>query len=682
MTKQVRWIVAALSFLWMAFVYASFYLVQQQRPFDGANLRAVGSTLLDLGTTCAILAVSAGLGRRLCRWLGVSLEHPGEELVLGAGVGLGALSLVVLACGLLGWLTRWAMALLIGGVALLVLPDWIAVGRALVRARIVRRPSWLLGVYIAGTFLLALLPALAPPTDWDGLFYHLTLPRLYIQAGRIGPVTDMPHQYFPGLMEMLYLAAMLLRGEVAAKLLHYCFMLLLAGMVYLLARRTIGSGPDDPQSTRWPAVAVYAAIPMVPVLGGWAYNDLALAFYQMAALYALANWFREDRLGWVALSAVCCGLALGCKYTGLVCPLVSLLVMMWRLSRVSRSWQVWARTLGLFAGTTALVAAPWYLRNWAWTGNPVYPFLYGVFGGSGWDGWRAAWYARVGSGLGWDPLAWLALPWTLTTGVRDVNFYDGRVGPLFLLALPFLIAWCLRLFGRRRPSPPAIGILTFFALVQYLSWTAGVIASRSLFQSRLLLPTLVALCVPLAYLYDQLNGLDTRSFSLRRLVGLSVALVLAANLCYQFLSVLRLRPLPVLVGEERREAYLERNLGAHYAAMELVNERVPDAGRVLFLWEPRSYYCLRPAQPDAILERWAWLWQQNGADPELIASALREEGYTHVLLHRAGRDLVRRAQLDPLEDADFAALDRFLATYMREQGRVGQAYALYEMLDE
>jgi hypothetical protein len=266
--------------------------------------------------------------------------------------------------------------------------------------------------------------------------------------------------------------------------------------------------------------------------------------------------------------------------------------------------------------------------------------------------------------------------------VRDVNFYDGRVGPLFLLALPFLVAWCLRLLDRRRSRPPIVGILIFFALIQYLFWTAGVISSRSLFQSRLLLPALVALCVPLAYIYDQLDVLDTPTLSLRRLIGLSVALVLAANLCYQSLATLRLRPLPVLVGQESRDAYLERNLGAHYAAMEMVNARVPEEGRVLYLWEPRSYYCLRPAQPDAILERWAWLLQQHGADPESIASALRDEGYTHVLLHRTGRDLVQRARLDPLEDADYAALDLFLATYMREQGRIGQAYALYEMLDE
>jgi 4-amino-4-deoxy-L-arabinose transferase-like glycosyltransferase len=452
--------------------------------------------------------------------------------------------------------------------------------------------------------------------------------------------------------------------------------LLLAGLVYLLARRHTG------MEEGWPAVAAYAAIPMVPVLGGWAYNDLALSFFQMAALYGLLNWCQEDRFPWLILSAVCSGLALGCKYTSLVCPLAMLVLICWRLWRTAGSWRASVRALGLYVGVTLVVAAPWYLRNLAFAGNPVYPFLYRVFGGRGWDDWRAAWYARAGSGLGWNPVALAALPWTLTLGLRDVNFYDGRVGPLFLLALPFLVAWCLRLYGRRRPRPASIGVLMFYALVQYLFWTAGVISSRSLFQSRLLLPALVALCVPLAYAYRQLGDLDAPALSLRRLIGLSAALVLAGNLCYQFLATVRLRPVPVLVGEESREAYLERNLGAHYAAMELVNARVPVEGRVLFLWEPRSYYCLRPAQPDAILERWAWLMHRHEADLGSIARALQEEGYTHLLLHNAGRDLVRRARLDPIEDADHVALDAFLAAYARERGRVGEAYTLYEVLDE
>jgi dolichyl-phosphate-mannose-protein mannosyltransferase len=670
---DLRWLWIGLSFVWMAFVYASFYLVQQQRPFGGANLKAVGSVLLDGVAAVAVLLAAAAWGHRLCRWMGIAFEHDAEALLWGTGLGLGAVALGMLGLGLLGWLTRWATVLLL---AILVLLSWAslpAVGRALASLRSVRLPRWGLRVYLLGMLILTLLVALAPPTSWDGLFYHLTVPRLYIEQGRIAPVTDMPHQHFPGLMEMLYLALMLIRGDAAATLIHFAFLCLLGAAVYRLAQRHLQPGLG------WKAVTVYAAMPMVFVLGAWAYNDLALAFYQIAALYALLVWLEDGSARWLGISAAFCGLAMGLKYTSFICPLIVALIVCWRLARARADGGRWLRALSLFCGVSLLVAAPWYLRNLAFTGNPVYPFAYRLFGGAGWDAWRAAWYARGGTGLGWDLAALVRLPWVLTLGLRDMNFYDGRIGPLFLLALPFLIAWGVRLFGRTGSHPQAMGYLVVFAVAQYVFWVLGVVHSRSLFQSRLLLPACAALCAPLAYLYEELRSLDTRVFSLRRLIGMSVALVLAANLCYQFIYTVQNHPVAVLAGVESRAAYLRRNLGAHYAAMEVVNDRVPGDGRVLFLWEPRSYYCERDAQPDPILERWAWLRHRYGDDLGAIARALDGEGYTHVLLHRAGLVLVLQAQLDPVSSADVEALEAFRRAFLREEAAVGGSYELYQL---
>jgi hypothetical protein len=688
MKKTLFWTAIGASFLWMAFVYASFYLVPAQRPLDAGHLRAIGGTLLNLLAAAWLLLVALGCGRRICRWLGLSLSTPLEQWVLGAGVGLGALSLLVLALGLAGGLARWALALLLGALTFATLPDLLAAGRALCHLRRGSAPRWPLALYLGATLLLALALALAPPIDWDGLFYHLTFPRLYIEQHKIAPLTDVPHQFYPGLVEQLYLAAMLLRGDVAAKLLHTAYALLLAGMVYLLAQQHLG------RAHAWPAVALYAATPMVALLAGWAYTDLALAFYQLAALYALLRWMQEPRLPWVALAGLLCGLAMGVKYTSLLCPLYLLLLAAAHLVRARIPHLLRARiprrralaALGLLAGLSALVAAPWYARNLAWTGNPVYPFAYrwlGASPGIAWDGWRAAWYARAGSGLGGDMLAWLKLPWTLTLGLRDVNFYDGRVGPLYLLALPFLVAWGARLFGQPWPRPPAAKALIGFALLQYGAWMAGVVRSQSLFQSRLLLSACVALCPPIAYVYGELRTLDRPRFSLQQLIRLSVALVLAANLCAQCLYTLNRRPLPVLVGAESRDDYLARNLGAHYAAMQLVNESVSPSERVLFLWEPRSYYSRVPTEPDAILDRWPWLVSRHDGAPPAVAAAvageLREQGYSFVLYHRAGAELVRRARLDPLTKQDWKALDAFLDGCLVERARVGDAYVLYAL---
>jgi 4-amino-4-deoxy-L-arabinose transferase-like glycosyltransferase len=674
MRKVAQWAAIALGFCWLAFVYASFYLVQQQRPVDGSHLRGTASTVLDLAVAGLLAFVCAGFGHRICRWIGVRHNKPLETIVWSGGVGLGAFALLVLGMGLLGWVTRWAMAIALLAIAIVSLPSLGAVGRAIGALWAMKGPPHGLRTYAFVMVLLTLLVALAPPLGWDGLFYHLTVPKLYLEQGRIAPVTDMPHQHFPGLMEMLYLAALSLKGDAAAKLLHMVYLGLLGGAIYLIAERHLGRGDG------WPAVAAYGAIPMVFILAGWAYNDLALAFYQVVALYALLNWFDDQRRHWLILSAAACGLAMGLKYTSFVCPMVVVALICWHQARARAPWSQWLRHLSAFCLVTLTVAAPWYARNLAFTGNPVYPFAYGVFGGEGWDEWRAAWYARAGTGLGWDVGELAILPWTLTLGIRDMNFYDGRSGPLFLLALPFLIAWAMRLVGRSRVRPAAMGHLGLFGLAQYGAWLIGVVHSRSLFQSRLLLPAFAVLCPMVAHVYGDLGELDTRALSLRRVVGMSVGLVLIANLFYQGIYVMRIRPLPVLVGEESREAFLGRSLGAHYAAMDLINERVPADGRVLFLWEPRSYYCQRAVQPDAILERWAWLRSRYGDDLEGTALFLEQEGYTHVLLYRGGLELVVGAQLDPLDEADIHALDAFVQDHCEPVAQAGDAYVLYRLV--
>jgi hypothetical protein len=87
-----------------------------------------------------------------------------------------------------------------------------------------------------------------------------------------------------------------------------------------------------------------------------------------------------------------------------------------------------------------------------------------------------------------------------------------------------------------------------------------------------------------------------------------------------------------------------------------------------------------PAQPDAILGRWAWLLHKHDGDLALIADELRKQGYTHVLYHRAGADLVRRANLDPLKEEDWAALEAFLEGHLAKEGETGEAYVLYHIL--
>jgi hypothetical protein len=96
------------------------------------------------------------------------------------------------------------------------------------------------------------------------------------------------------------------------------------------------------------------------------------------------------------------------------------------------------------------------------------------------------------------------------------------------------------------------------------------------------------------------------------------------------------KPLHHLAGTETQAAYLQRRLGVHYAAMSEVNARFPEEAVVAFLWEPRSYYCRPDCRPDSILDKYGHLQYLYGHDAAAIVRAWRQQGVTHILVHRLG----------------------------------------------
>jgi hypothetical protein len=291
--------------LWLFAVFGSFYLVQ--KPFTPAAAAAILNALLDLLAASWLGLLGLGLGHRLLLLLHrVKLSNlptlqpsnpptfqppkfsTAEILILGCGLGLGALGLVTLGLGLVGLFYRWFFIALSLVLTLVLWPDFLALYRRLHRPA--DPPSRLTAIYVIVVGLFALAVALLPPIDWDGLFYHLTAPKIFIQAHRISPGIDVPHFNFPFLAEMLFAYSMLVRGDIAAKLVHALYGGLLTGLVYLTARRHLSV------SAAWPAVLILLSMPMMVTLAGWAYNDLALAFYQLAALYALISSQKSENV--------------------------------------------------------------------------------------------------------------------------------------------------------------------------------------------------------------------------------------------------------------------------------------------------------------------------------------------------------------------------------------------------
>ena len=663
--KNKKSVAASLLFLIWIFVVVAFYYVAH-KPFTVSTLLAVGRALAGLGGATLVMALGTGLGRRLLGYL------PGvgglEVFVLSAAVGLGALALVTLALGLLGWLRPWVFwALTLTGLFVCRGP----LGKALLVA--LGDPAWhfhsrlerILAAYCALMLIVALLWALTPPTTWDGLVYHLTGPKLYLATARISHSLDLPYLGFPQLMESLFTWGMGLAGERAAAPVHWFYGLLVALALVAAGRRWLDGAAG------WLAAAVYLSASTIVLLAGWPYVDLALSLYSTLAFLALLRW-TEAGGKWLVLSGVLAGLALSTKYTA--APLLPALALALLIAQV-HNWQFAIRNSLLLCIIALTIWSPWLIKNFLLTGNPTYPFF---FGGAYWDGWRAWWYDRPGTGLAYTaPWKLLTAPWDATVwGVEGGAAYSATIGPLFLAFLPLLVlSWRRMSVERRRWLASALA----FCGVLYGFWLWGVARTALLFQTRLLFPAFGILALMVAAAVEGLRTLPRRPLDLAWLARAVVVGVLALTLVGTLLSTVQQRPLGVLLGFESRDDFLTRRLGWYYAAVEHINRELPPEAVVLFLWEPRSYHCQVDCRPDAILDRFVHATHLYGHDAGDIAAVWRAEGVTHVLLHRAGLEFILEKQFDPVTTNDQRVLDELLARHLTPVENFGSAYELYRL---
>lgn len=429
--------------------------------------------------------------------------------------GLGAVLLLASALAVRGWTAWWreTMSDVVTAIEALEAnedddgPDPVettaSAARAAVRFEARAGRFHLNGwVLLAGIALYAIgIPyAITPAVESDELRYHLAAPEAWLETGRIAYLPNQAFSNFPFLVEMLYSMAMALQGTEAARLVHFTFLESAATLVGLLAFLLIrvawsaaGGRAVARRNARTPlagrarelagviagiAAVAFAAIPTATVLACWGFNDLAMTAWFLAIAYlgALFLVSRDPPPAWIA--GVMAGGCLGTKYSMAplllgVFALLALCRMLVRssasdraaadgrafpLGRIRRS--AWAY-LAVAAWWATVAGGPWFAKSFLFTGNPVYPLAWSVFGGGDWSDECAKFYAAKAAEKGYggreladelrrdggSPPAWLAGPAAPAIGLAisplAVTFRPGAfeghfLGPIPLMAMFFL----------------------------------------------------------------------------------------------------------------------------------------------------------------------------------------------------------------------------------------------------
>ena len=205
----------------------------------------------------------------------------------------------LLAAAVPAWLglRRFDWAAAVQGVA--ALGDWARRDRSAAAALLL-----LVALVLAG-----ILGGLAPPSDFDGLNYHLALGKFDLERGFIRPWDLNILGYFPALSEMLDRAALALTGPEAAQVVNGIVAAATAVLLATLARQ----GGASPGAALLAAI-LYLALRSVAWESGTSYVELMLAAYTLAAFAVLEVWRRASTPGIAVIFGLLIGGAINTKY--------------------------------------------------------------------------------------------------------------------------------------------------------------------------------------------------------------------------------------------------------------------------------------------------------------------------------------------------------------------------------
>jgi 4-amino-4-deoxy-L-arabinose transferase-like glycosyltransferase len=712
------WILWPVCAAWVFFVFRNYYshfpvnfnllsVILSPGQYTEGLLGTLPGHFLNLTLSAAFLFVSFSLGRPVLRSSGFKYANWLEEAVFSIGAGFGLLAAFVFLAGIFKLLYFWTVAapmalIFAAGIADLVghpftgeqTPPPSALGAADLAA--------LSALLLA--MLLNLAGALAPEIFYDALVYHLAVPNFFAISHKIA---QMPYNFFSNLPlthGMLFTAALLLKDEILAKLINYWAGVLTAAVVLAIGIRYFSW-----RAGLWGALIFYTVFHFM--IASWsAGTEALLTFFSTLAVYAVLNSSDEgSRLprpsgpktgaaagkavsqaepcvpngrGWLWLAAVFTGLAMGVKYTGILSALG--VMAAYAFHARAKPFSV-LKNLAAFTLVASLVVGPWLVKNYIYKGNPVYPFMLGVFSPDaqsdvqklkGFGASQVGATASVGD--------WLMTPWKITMGEVGNSEYFS---PLFLLLLPLTFMLGVRgpKTGDTAPAGAALQGLWLYFLTVWVCWSFTSTMVRMLMPAYPAAGLIMAACV--------------FSPAHRGLKSALKAAILAACLTGIFWSGVifytqgRWRP---LTGSVSKDDYLSHTHPSFpyssYAALKFINEKLPSDAKVLMIGDERSFYLKKKFIVSSVYDKTAIVeYASASKDGDEMFARLRADGVTHLLLNvveaiRIGKDY-KVFYFTPSSQAVFNDLwsRHVKETYYNDetdQGRFVNRVGVYELVPQ
>jgi len=326
-----------------------------------------------------------------------------------------------------------------------------------------------------------ILAALVPPHHYDSLAYHIPAIHGWVQAGRISwvPASNPLADGFPKAIEAFsFLMYYALATDLLVNSANLWFVPLgVLGMVLL--SKSLGVRGR----WAWLTGALFLIVPIHLAQASACYVDIAFSS-AVVGMFAVTSLMIQKRqpIGWrdTLIWGSLAGLMMGAKGTGAPFSVLCGMALAWIVftRRGPRPWQRRLACLTIAAFVAGTVGSYWYVRNYIYTRNPLYPVEVTVgsrviFPGRKdvlWS-WRENVLSHAPDSrlmLEWPPQLAFLLTWTQMRGSLDSLF--GGLGFLWPAgALPAVIyVWLAPRYRRIARHRRALIVLTLLTAAMFV----------------------------------------------------------------------------------------------------------------------------------------------------------------------------------------------------------------------
>lgn len=382
--------------------------------------------------------------------------------------------------------------------------------------------------------IVNLVGALGPELGFDALWYHLTLPKIYLDTHELVyiPGSLLYYSAMPKLTEMLYVPALMFGNEILAKLVHFSFGILTLIALYSLSRKFLS------KNLSLLVLVLFYSNLVVGWMSITAYVDLARTFFEIIALWGFLEWQEKKKPKLLIESAVMLGLAISAKLLALGSFLIFTLLIIIFVRKITRILAYWFICL--------LIPLPWFIFSFIHTGNPVYPFFTNIY------------------------------PVNFNFNLINPLRLSDPISPLHVIFLPIAVF----LYRKFKPNLKLISLYSFLAIIiWYLTPQTG--------GGRFILPYLPIISIITVAVIEMIRKKKTQSIFIGAVIFFAVFSIIyrgGANLKY----------ISVVLGQESKTHFLSNNLnfsfGDFYDTDGYFTEKIKRDDMVLLYGFHNLYY--------------------------------------------------------------------------------------------